>query len=69
MSKVEKLIEKLKSKPKDFTWDEMVKVLKTFGYEQTSQGKTGGSRRKFVNESNQIISMHEPHPQKVLKGY
>ena len=31
MSKVEKLIEKLKSKPKDFTWDEMIKVLNYFG--------------------------------------
>ncbi len=69
MSKFEKLVEKLKSKPKDFTWDEMVKVLKHYGYKQTTQGKTGGSRRKFINENKQIISLHEPHPQKVLKGY
>jgi hypothetical protein len=69
MSKLEKLVEKLKSKPKDFSWDEMVKVLKHYGYEQTPQGKTGGSRRKFINENKQIISLHEPHPQKVLKGY
>ena len=69
MSKVEKLIEKLKSKPKDFTWDEMIKVLNCFGFEQMAQGKTGGSRRKFINENKQIISLHEPHPQKVLKGY
>jgi hypothetical protein len=33
------------------------------------QGKTGGSRRKFVNDENNIISLHEPHPQKVLKAY
>lgn len=69
MSKIEKLIERLKSKPKDFTWEEMVKVLKYFGYDQISQGKTGGSRRKFVNQNQQIISLHEPHPQNVLKGY
>ena len=69
MSKLEKLVEKLKSKPKDFSWDEMVKFLKHYGYEQTAQGKTGGSRRKFINENKQIISLHEPHPQKVLKGY
>jgi hypothetical protein len=54
MSKVEKLIERLKARPKDFTWDEAVKVLKHFGYEQLAQGKTGGSRRKFVNSDKQI---------------
>ena len=32
MSKVEKLIEKLKSRPKDFTWDEMLRVLTHFGF-------------------------------------
>lgn len=69
MSKVEKLIEKLKTRPKDFTWDEMLKVLKHFGFEQMAQGKTGGSRRKFVNSEKQVISLHEPHPQKVLKLY
>lgn len=69
MSKVEKLIEKLKSKPKDFTWDEMIKVLNCFGFEQMAQGKTGGSRLKFMNGNKQIISLHEPHPQKVLKWY
>lgn len=69
MSKVEKLIEKLKTRPKDFTWDEMLKVLKHFDFEQMAQGKTGGSRRKFVNGENQVISLHEPHPQKILKLY
>lgn len=69
MSKVEKIIEKLKSKPKDFTWDEMIKVLNCFGFEQMAQGKTGGSRRKLMNGNKQIISLHEPHPQKVLKWY
>jgi predicted RNA binding protein YcfA (HicA-like mRNA interferase family) len=69
MSKIEKTIERLLSKPKDFTWDETIKVLKYFGYDQMAQGKTGGSRRKFVNENKQIISLHEPHPQKVLKTY
>lgn len=33
MGKIEKLIEKLKQKPKDFTWGEMIKGLKHFGFE------------------------------------
>ncbi len=52
MSKAEKLIEKLKSRPKDFTWDEMLKVLKYFGYEQMAQGKTGVSRRNLSTVKN-----------------
>ncbi|MCG8319934.1 MAG: type II toxin-antitoxin system HicA family toxin [Cytophagales bacterium] len=41
-----------------------------FGYEEIkSKGKTGGSRRKFKNTSNRIISIHEPHPEKTIKRY
>ncbi len=32
MSKIEKLLEKFKSYPSDFTWDELVKILNHFGY-------------------------------------
>ena len=66
MSKVEKLIEKLKSKPKDFTWAELQKVLNHFGYEE-KVGK--GSRRKFMSKDGKVISLHEPHPKKILKSY
>lgn len=70
MSKIDKLIKKLKSNPKDFTWDELKKVLAHFGFEEIKQkGKTGGSRRKFVNEKLEVISLHEPHPEKIIKSY
>lgn len=69
MSKIEKLIGRLLSRPKDFTWEEMIKVLKHYGYEEMPKGKTGGSRRKFVNEDNVIISLHELHPKNILKSY
>jgi hypothetical protein len=32
MSKIEKLIEKFKSNPTDFTWFELVKILNHLGY-------------------------------------
>ena len=70
MGKIDKLITKLKSDPKDFTWSELKRVLSHFGYiELKIQGKTGGSRRKFTNKDNNIISLHEPHPKKILKRY
>ncbi|CAN5228521.1 hypothetical protein BH09BAC5_BH09BAC5_01470 [soil metagenome] len=69
MSKVEKLIERLKTNPRDFTWDELVKVLAYFGYIEMKKGKTGGSRRKFSDSNNNIINLHKPHPGNILKGY
>ena len=69
MSKADKLITRLLSLPKDFTWDELTAVLKYFGYSELSTGKTGGSRRKFVNEKNSIISLHKPHPGNIVKRY
>ena len=69
MSKIEKLIVRLKSDPTDFTWDVLVKVLTYYGYEELKKGKAGGSRRKFYNAQNQIISLHKPHPTDILKSY
>ncbi len=69
MSKIEKLIEKLKSKPKDLTWDELMKILVHFGYTEMKKGKSGGSRRRFVNDEQQVINLHKPHPQNIVKTY
>lgn len=69
MSRMEKLVERLLSSPKDFTWDELVKLLYNLGFLELSSGKTGGSRRKFVDRSNNILSLHKPHPGNILKTY
>ncbi|GJM60261.1 MULTISPECIES: type II toxin-antitoxin system HicA family toxin [Persicobacter] len=70
MSKIEKLIEKLNASPKDFTYDELTKVLNHLGYEEYKKGKTAGSRRAFVNpDSGHIIRLHKPHPLNILKPY
>ncbi|MCE6990985.1 hypothetical protein LZG72_17885 [Dyadobacter sp. CY323] len=34
-----------------------------------SSGKTGGSRRKFVDSDQLILSLHKPHPRPVVKTY
>ena len=70
MSKIEKLVERFKTIPRNFTWEEFVKVLKYYGYQELSKkGKTGGSRRKFVNKNNDIINLHKPHPRNIVKQY
>ena len=35
MSSKDKLIKKLKSKPKDFTWDELTRLLGALNFEET----------------------------------
>lgn len=69
MAKFEKLIAKLISNPVDFTWEELVKLLGYFGFTELKKGKTGGSRRKFVDDKNFMISLHKPHPGSILKHY
>jgi hypothetical protein len=69
MSRKDKLIARLKGKPKDFTWDELARLLRSLGYEEAKPGKTGGSRRRFVHTTAAMISLHQPHPGNELKGY
>ncbi|WEK18594.1 MAG: type II toxin-antitoxin system HicA family toxin [Candidatus Pedobacter colombiensis] len=69
MSKIEKLLARLYSKPKDFTWQEAIRILNHYGFEEIKRGKTGGSRRKFANKYKDVISIHEPHPGNILKSY
>lgn len=69
MSRRDKLIARLKSRPKDFTWDELVRLLEGLGYAEARTGKTGGSRRRFVHASAPIIALHKPHPGNVVKMY
>jgi hypothetical protein len=70
MSKEEKLLARLMAKPKDFTYEELRKVLKHYGYIESQSGKTSGSRVAFINESTKhIIRLHRPHPANELKQY
>jgi hypothetical protein len=69
MSKIEKLISRFLKRPKDLTWDELVAILDYYGYNELPSGKTGGSRRKFANNNNIIISLHKPHPRLIVKSY
>ena len=70
MSKEQKLIIRLLSKSKDFTYNELCRVLNSLGYEESQSGKTSGSRVAFIDKStNHIIRLHKPHPSNELKQY
>ena len=68
MTTKQKLTERFKSLPKDFTFDELSRLLSHFGYEMSHKGKTSGSRVRFMNvESKSIIDIHKPHPGNIVK--
>jgi hypothetical protein len=68
MGTKDKLIERFKRQPKDFTWDELVRLLGIFGFEEDNMGKTSGSEVAFKNGSERIL-VHKPHPSKIIKKY
>jgi len=70
MSKKEKQITRLLSKPKDFTFEELSSLLKALGYTKDNKGKTSGSRVAFINQTSScIIRLDKPHPSNELKAY
>ena len=69
MSRLEKEIERLKSKPKDYTYDEAKSLLNKLGYIEHNKGKTSGSKVRFISNSNLKIDLHKPHPRNILKQY
>ena len=68
MSKKDKLISRLKSKPRDMTFDELETLMKSLGFSLSNKGKTSGSKIDFVR-GNVKISLHKPHGNKCLHLY
>lgn len=68
MGRIEKLLERLRNRPKDFTFEEVQTLLAAYGYILSNSGKTIGSRIKFYR-GTKIFSMHKPHPRKELLEY
>lgn len=70
MGKKEKLLDRFKEVPSDFTWNEMNRLLRDLGYDEIKKkGKTGGSRVKFANDNKDIINLHKPHNPEIVKKY
>ena len=69
MSKLEKEIERLKLKPKDYTYEEAKSLLNKLGYFEHNKGRTSGSRVMFINKKNEKIELHRPHPNNIIKSY
>lgn len=70
MSTLEKLLIRFLTKPRDFKYTELTRLLNQLGYVEIKKGKTSGSRVAFINEKTMhIIRLHKPHPKNILKQY
>lgn len=65
MSRTDKLIVRLLSCPRDFTYSELKTLLSSLGY---SEIQGAGSRICF-SKGNHKIKLHKPHPGNLLKAY
>ena len=71
MSKLEKILSRLllTPKPKNFTWAELVYIMKQHNFEIIN-AKSDGSGRKFIHrQTNICVNLHEPHPENTMKKY
>ncbi|KAF0236478.1 MAG: hypothetical protein FD181_2706 [Prolixibacteraceae bacterium] len=67
MTTLKKLIDRFRKKPKNFSYDELRRLLGFLGYVE-KQG--AGSRVVFINEKTKHkIKLHKPHPGKIIKQY
>ena len=67
MSKFEKAKERIRLKPKNYTYTEAKALLSQMGFIEHNKGKTSGSRVKFYRITDQkIILLHKPHPDDVM---
>lgn len=67
MTKAVKLLDRFLTRPKDFTYSELLRLLNGFGYKEM---QASGSRIVFSNERiNHNIKLHKPHPGNILKRY
>lgn len=65
MSRSEKLLVRLLSHPKDFTYPELKTLLNSLGYTE----EQGAGSRVCFKSTNHKIKLHKPHPGNILKQY
>ena len=71
MSRKDKLLKRILTLPKNFTYDEAVSLLASFKFFEIKTGKTSGSAVRFKNDEFPYVPVvfHKPHPGNELKVY
>ena len=67
MGTYDKALIRLQSKPKDFTWSELQRIMTHSGFQELANS---GSRRKFFNPATKRVAIfHRRHPIDTLLPY
>jgi hypothetical protein len=66
MSRINKLLLRFLSFPTDFTFRELCKLLRHFGFRLSNAGATSGSRVEFVSKRGESIKVHRPHGREIV---
>ena len=69
MSQLEKMITRLKSRPRDYTFIEAKTLLLALNYSIDNKGRTSGSRVAFWQADKSDILLHKPHHGNNFKSY
>jgi len=69
LSQVDKLISRLKNRPRTFKYSDAKRILEHLGYKEDEGGKTSGSHVQFVHPEYAPLNLHKPHPGNVMKEY
>jgi hypothetical protein len=68
LTRNEKLLARLRSIPKDFTYREAKALLESLGFGEHKKGKTSGSRVCFFRSSDgRSVLLHKPHPGAIMR--
>ena len=65
----EKLLRRFLRQPNDFTFQELERLLRMFGYQPLNKGRTSSSRIIFKSRHGKPIMLHKPHPGNIVKEY
>jgi predicted RNA binding protein YcfA (HicA-like mRNA interferase family) len=66
MSSKEKLVKRFLSLPRDFTFEEVIRLFALCGFVLSNKGHSSGSRVAFVHD-DEVFTMHKPHPGNIVK--
>ena len=66
MATWKKIRDRLLNNANDITFDEIVTLLRHYGFQLSNKGKTSGSRAMFHRGGKALIYIHKPHPEKEL---
>jgi hypothetical protein len=66
MSTKEKLVKRFCQLPKDFTFEELTRLMHSFGFELYNKGASSGSRVAFI-KGTIILDLHKPHPGNIIR--